>query len=107
MEVATKFPSISFIIQDRSEVVEVGQNQLPPNFSQISFMSHDFFTEQPIKDANVYLLRTILHDWSDSYCVKILRNLIPALKAGGVLLVMEQILPEPGQLDLNTEQAIR
>lgn len=26
--------------------------------------AHDFFNEQPIKNASVFLLKAILHDWS-------------------------------------------
>ena len=43
-------------------------------------MEHDFFfLEQPVKSADVYLIRWILHDWPNTYAFKILRALVPAL----------------------------
>lgn len=42
--------------------------------------AHDFFTPQPIKGARAYSLHSILHDWSDEDGIKILENLVPALK---------------------------
>ncbi|KAL8652271.1 MAG: hypothetical protein Q9226_004340, partial [Calogaya cf. arnoldii] len=32
---------------------------------RVSFMVHHMFTEQPVKDADVYYFRWIFHDWSD------------------------------------------
>lgn len=41
-------------------------------------MATDFLeTEQPVKDADVYFMRAVLHNWPDEYCVRILRNLLP------------------------------
>ena len=39
------------------------------------FLAHDFFTPQTVKGAEVYLMKYIIHDWSDEYAVKILRRL--------------------------------
>lgn len=61
-------------------------------------MEHDFLIEQRVKNADVYLFRWILHDWSDMYCIRILRNLIPALKAGLIIFINDNVLPESGTL---------
>ncbi|KAI2604697.1 putative O-methyltransferase [Hypoxylon sp. NC1633] len=37
---------------------------------------HDFFTPQPVKDARAYYLHSVLHDWSDDDCIKILEQLL-------------------------------
>ena len=96
---ARSFPSLHFIVQDNPAVVQEGRVKLPTDLQgRVSFMEHNFFLEQPIKSADVYLLRWILHDWSDAYAVKILRALIPALKPGARLCIFEVILPEPGTL---------
>jgi hypothetical protein len=55
-------------------------------------MAHDFFTPQTVV-ADVYLLRWILHNWSDKYCMRILRALIPALKPGARVVVNEDVRP--------------
>ena len=64
--------------------------------SRVSFMPYDFFTPQPVRDADVYLFRWIFHSWSDEYGVRILRSQIPALKKGARILINEWCLPEPG-----------
>lgn len=69
-------------------------------------MAHDFFAEQPVQ-ADLYLLRHILHDWPDPYAIKILRSLIPALKKGCKLLLVESVLPPPKQLPSVQEKVIR
>lgn len=106
--IAQSFPTLRFIVQDKAEVVELGREMLPANVrDRVSFMSHDFFTEQPVKNADVYALRWILHDWSDKYAVRILQALIPALKPGARILVIEQVLPEPGTASRYQEKTFR
>ncbi|KAM7200831.1 S-adenosyl-L-methionine-dependent methyltransferase [Rhypophila sp. PSN 637] len=64
----------------------------------VEFMHHDFFTEQPVRGANVYFLRMVLHDWSDGDCVRILRGLAPALekkKNKGRILINDLVVPGP------------
>ncbi|CAG8221705.1 unnamed protein product [Penicillium salamii] len=44
--------------------------------------AHDFFTPQPVVGARAYHLHSILHGWNDEDAVRILNNLVPALKKG-------------------------
>ncbi|APA07270.1 hypothetical protein sscle_02g020400 [Sclerotinia sclerotiorum 1980 UF-70] len=62
--------------------------------TSVEFMEHDFFKPQPVKCADVYLLRLILHNWSNNDCLQILRNLVPALKHGSKVLVNEIVMPD-------------
>lgn len=102
------FPSLHCIVQDQADVVKLGQQNLPPELqTRVTFMKHDFFEEQPIKAANVYLLRWILHDWSDKYAVQILRALVPALTQDSKVVICEHVLPEPGSVPICQERAIR
>jgi hypothetical protein len=41
----------------------------------------------------VYYFRSIFHNWADKYCVKILQNLVPALKKGARIIIHERVLP--------------
>ena len=49
----------------------------------------------------------MLHDWSDKYAIRILQALRPALKSDARVLIMEQVLPEPGTIPLFTEKGLR
>jgi hypothetical protein len=54
--------------------------------------AHDFFTPQPIKQARAYSLHSILHDWGDDESVKIIENLVPALKRGYSRVLFNEIV---------------
>jgi hypothetical protein len=58
-------------------------------------MAHDFFEPQTVV-ADIYLLRWILHNWSDKHCVRILRALTPALKPGARIVINEDVRPSFG-----------
>ncbi|MDX6263673.1 MAG: hypothetical protein QOH84_5361 [Kribbellaceae bacterium] len=55
----------------------------------------DFFRSVP--NADVYLLKSILHDWPDDRCIDILHVCAQSLNPGGAILVIETILGRPGQ----------
>lgn len=95
-QLAEHFPEFSFVVQDLKGTVDAGKNTLPAEFSEkITYMTHDFFTPQPVKDADVYFFRAIFHNWPDKYCVQILRNLIPALKKGARVIIQDPHTPDP------------
>ena len=73
----------------------------------MSFIRHDIFTEQHVKDADNYILRHILDDWSDEYATRVLQGLVPALNERANVLVLDQVLPEPGTLSKYQEKALR
>lgn len=106
IELAQRFSSIECIIQDRAEVV--AEANVPSHLSErVRFMAHDFFTEQPIKGADVYYFRWILHNWSDKYAIQILRRLLPALKHGAKVIVNEICMPGHGELPLYHQRPVR
>ena len=51
----------------------------------------DFFREVPKADA--YVLRHIVHDWSDDGAAAILRNCRTAMNKGGKVLIVETVIP--------------
>lgn len=67
----------------------------------------DFFSVQPVRDADIYFFRCVFHNWSDKYSVKILQNLIPALKPGAKVLVNDLVMPEPNTLVPTVERIAR
>lgn len=108
IELARRFPTLRFIVQDREEVIAESSSLVPKDVAdRVTFMVHDFFTEQPVRGADVYFFRWILHNWSDKYCIEICRALIPALKPGAWLLIQEILLPEPGTVSWYQERKMR
>ena len=93
---AKHFPKMSFIVQDLEDTVVAGRNELPEEFKdRITFMRHDFFKPQPVKDADVYFFRATFHNWPEKYCIRILQNLIPALKKGAKVIILDPHTPNP------------
>jgi hypothetical protein len=67
-----------------------------PNINWLSankLAVHDFFGPQPVKDADVFMLRHIIHDWSDQRAVSLLQHLRDAAKPTTQLVIIESILP--------------
>ena len=91
--IATKH--VRFVVQDLVGTIKDGQKVLPGELKErVSFAEHDFFTEQPIKGAAVYFFRWILHDWSDENALRILQNLIPAMRNGCRIIFYEVLLAD-------------
>lgn len=56
--------------------------------NRVSFMSHDFFTPNPVKGADIYYLRSVLLDWGDDDVVTILENLRVSMVADQSRLII-------------------
>jgi O-methyltransferase domain/Dimerisation domain len=55
----------------------------------------DFFTYVP--EADIYLLKHILHDWNDEQALQILKRCRQAMRPGGRVIVIEALLGEIGE----------
>ncbi|KAJ9369373.1 hypothetical protein DTO282E5_5896 [Paecilomyces variotii] len=110
---AESFPDLKFIVQDLPMVTSTSKDNrektpLPETVaSRISFESHDFFKPQPVQNADVYLLRMILHDWSFKEAGEILANLVPSVKQGARILIMDTVLPRHGTVPVTEEALLR
>ncbi|KAJ3530134.1 hypothetical protein NM208_g9459 [Fusarium decemcellulare] len=81
------------ILQDLPVVI----NDVKGIDPSIKLMGHDFLTEQPIKGARAYFMHSIMHDWPDDVCQKILAPLAQAMKPGySKLLIFECVIPKTG-----------
>lgn len=106
--IARKYPDVKCIVQDLPDTICGLDSQVPVDLKdRVSGMEHDFLTPQPVKGADIYLLRWILHDWSDKYCVKILQSLTPALKKGTKIVVNDICIPQPRQLGVLADRSLR
>ncbi|MET9361611.1 methyltransferase [Streptomyces sp. NPDC006632] len=58
-----------------------------------ALVAGDFFLAVP-EGSDLYLIKSVLHDWSDDQAVTILRHCREVLPAGGRVLIVEPVLPE-------------
>ncbi|GAA4227719.1 methyltransferase [Actinomadura meridiana] len=93
--VLREHPSLKGILYDTAD----GLAQAPETMrrdgltDRCSVVPGDFFASVP-EGADVYLLKSILHDWPDDRCVTILRHCRDALPADGRVLIVEPVLAE-------------
>ena len=93
--VAKATKHVHFVVQDLAGTIKDGQRLLPDVLKdRVSFVEHDFFTEQPVKGAEVYFFRWILHDWNDENAIRILQGLVPAMKDGSRVMLYEVLLAD-------------
>ncbi|KAF8626778.1 hypothetical protein AX15_004696 [Amanita polypyramis BW_CC] len=94
-----QFSNLRIVVQDLPLVIENGikdwKQQMPNELAsgRVKFEVHDFFKSQPQTNASVFLLKHILHDWSDEYSLKILKQLREAATPQTRIICVESILP--------------
>nr|WNS47941.1 FunK [Talaromyces coalescens] len=110
---ATAYPDLNFVVQELPDVIKQGKEYISgikdeSITSRITYETHNFFDDQPIVGADVYLLRMILHYWSIEESVNILRKLVSVLKPNhSRILVMDTVLPSPDSVTTVTERQLR
>ena len=62
--------------------------------ARASFVAGDFFVAVP-GNSDVYLLKSVLHDWDDDDAVRILRSVAAAMSPSARLFVLERLRPQP------------
>lgn len=88
---ASKFPNLKIVVQDLPEVAPVFEKEFPSDLkSHVSFRTHNMFDPQPV-EADIYMLKWVLHDWPDAESVKILQALRPALKPGARIIFIDYV----------------
>ncbi|KAL2802402.1 S-adenosyl-L-methionine-dependent methyltransferase [Aspergillus granulosus] len=105
---AEAYSNLSFIVQDLDAAITSGAASLPaPLQDRIHFEVHDMFEPQTRQEIDIFYLRHILHDWPDHYAVKILKNLVPAMKSSSRIIISDSVIPPPDQLHGLHERFVR
>eukprot|EP01103_Thecamoeba_quadrilineata_P007590 TRINITY_DN17444_c0_g1_i1.p1 TRINITY_DN17444_c0_g1~~TRINITY_DN17444_c0_g1_i1.p1 ORF type:complete len:342 (+),score=78.27 TRINITY_DN17444_c0_g1_i1:61-1086(+) len=86
-------PKLKGILFDQQSVVD-GTGELLKSqgvADRVTTVSGDFFRDIPV-EADVYLMKNIIHDWNDEQAVGILNNLGKSAKSGAKLLLVESVV---------------
>ncbi|KAJ6583050.1 O-methyltransferase [Mycena vulgaris] len=111
LTIAKKYPQLRVVNQDLESPIEISKAHWKENFpahlerQMVEFQVHDFFTPQPTKDAAVFLLRYIMHDWPDDKAAAILKHLRAVALPTTRLVIVEKIVPFASAGDLVGSQA--
>jgi hypothetical protein len=88
-------PGLTGVVYDTAE----GLAQAPTTLElhglteRCALIAGDFFRSVP-PNSDLYLMKSILHDWSDEQAVTILSRCREVLPPGGRVLIVEPVLPE-------------
>ncbi|KDR66888.1 hypothetical protein GALMADRAFT_232294 [Galerina marginata CBS 339.88] len=99
MPVARKYGDLNIVIQDQQKVVEAGKRLWLDKFPEalddgrVKLEAHDFFSPQCAKNASVFLVKHVLHNWPKPYMTKILHQLREAATKDTVLIIIDNVLP--------------
>jgi len=93
-------PSLSGILFDQPHVIAHAAPYLKKAgiSERCRTVGGDFFVHIP-DGADLYMLKSVIHDWSDERSVSILRNCRQALKSEGKLLLIERLMPARAKED--------
>ncbi|KAK7002240.1 S-adenosyl-L-methionine-dependent methyltransferase [Favolaschia claudopus] len=106
LTIAKKYPHLRVVNQDFASPIEFSKAHWKKCFPEhvekgmVEFLGestfdllHDFFTPQSVKNAAVFLLRHIIHDWPDDRALVILQNLRKAAGEETQLVVIDKLVP--------------
>ncbi|KAJ4822056.1 hypothetical protein Tsubulata_011509 [Turnera subulata] len=84
--ITSKYPHIKGVNFDLPRVIEEAQS-----YPGVEHVAGDMFESVP--EGEAMFMKWILHNWSDEYCLKLLKNCHKALAADGKLIVMDAVVP--------------
>lgn len=95
LAVLAEYPGTRGLLFDLPETVDLARPVVSasPLAERVELVSGSFFEAVPV--ADLYLLKQILHDWTDEECRAILATIRRAIPAHGRLVVIDHILSEP------------
>ena len=88
-------PDLRAVLYERPTVLPLAREYLAAHgvADRCDIVAGDFFTSVP-DGADLYLLKSVLHDWDDDRCATILRNCRAAMSDTARLAIVEFVLPE-------------
>lgn len=102
-----RHPDTTGIVLDLPHAVDAARREIARRnlTGRCTARSGDFFAAVP--PADLYLVKSILHDWDDDACVRLLERCRQAMRRGGRVVVVDIVIGPPSQpgpaalLDLN------
>ncbi|KAK7837296.1 flavone 3'-o-methyltransferase 1 [Quercus suber] len=84
--ITTRYLNIKGINFDLPHVI-----QHAPPYPGVEHVEGDMFENVP--EGHTIFMKSILHDWSDEYCLKLLKNCYNAIPNDGKVIVVEAVIP--------------
>lgn len=92
--VLQQYPQMKGVLYDAAAVVAAhALNTVPGVAERCEVVGGNFFDSVPA-GGDAYILKHIIHDWSDDECVVILNHCRAGMTGNGKVLIAEMVLPE-------------
>lgn len=93
-------PHLGGTLLERAEVLPLARSLLSERgvIARSQLVAGNFF--ESIPEADVHVLKLVLHDWDDEHAATILRNCAASLRPGGRVIVVDPVVPEDGSQPL-------
>lgn len=93
-------PHLEGSVLELPKVVDEEERHWAPKLGvadRCTYIAGDMFESVP--EADGYLIKSVLHDWSDDECIDILETIGENAPADGRLFIVEPLMPPPGTID--------
>lgn len=87
-------PNSAGIIFDEANVIEKTVQMIPDRLKERCSVAVGSFFDNIPEGADLYMMKWIIHDWSDDECVQILKNCYNAMPKGAKLLIIDAVIPD-------------
>ncbi|GGU03487.1 methyltransferase [Actinomadura citrea] len=94
-EILEKNQHLNGVLQDDRSALREHVLDTPQTADRWRLEEGSFFESVPV-GGNVYVLKHIIHNWGDEQSTAILRNCRSAMKDDARVLIIDPVLPEPG-----------
>jgi ubiquinone/menaquinone biosynthesis C-methylase UbiE len=94
--ILSAYPATTGVLFEQPAVIEHAREQLVANklINRCQLVGGDFFSDA-LPAGDVYLMKSIIHDWPDAEANTILRNCRKVMSPDSKLLILEHVIP-PG-----------
>lgn len=95
VQILSAYPSARGVLFDMPHAISKARDHLAGRNleGRCEFVAGDFFASVP-SGADIYLMKTVIHDWPDDKARDILRTCRRAMAADARLLIIERLMPE-------------
>jgi SAM-dependent methyltransferase len=98
LAILQRYPHVRATVLDRPDVIAIARRHAaeedPGVLERVTFVGGDMFADVPPGD--VYVLKTVIHDWDDARCVQVLQRCRARLPAAGRIICADKVLPPMG-----------
>lgn len=94
-----KYPFMNGVLYELPEVISEAKKPIV-QFERCSLLAGDFFKTVPVA-GDAYILKSVLHNWTDKAALKILANCHQAMSDTAKLIIIEPIITFPNRKELS------